>query len=242
MSKPIVQNTFFNDMEFIHIPAGKFLMGDKDEKHTVDIPYEYWMARFPVTNEQYSIYAKAKRIDHPVEGWGEKKDHPVYKVTWYETMEYCAWLNNLLKAELPSGMMVCLPTEAEWEKAARGTDGRAYPWGDTFDKNKCNSEESKKYGTTPVALFSPQGDSPYGCSDMAGNVSEWTHSISKGYPYNPKDGREDEKSNFTCAIRGGAYFLHARFLLCASNSLPQYPDSRNGSSGFRIAICSNISR
>ncbi|MBI5822997.1 MAG: SUMF1/EgtB/PvdO family nonheme iron enzyme [Chloroflexi bacterium] len=144
----VTQNkiTLSNGMDFMRVPAGKFLMGSTKEnkfaddgeqpQHTVEIPHDFWMARFPVTNELYSAYADSKGIKHPVSGWEKKKDHPVAKVKWTDAMAYCQWLNDLLKAELPSGLILHLPTEAEWEKAARGTDGFEYPWGNQFDKNK----------------------------------------------------------------------------------------------------------
>ena len=147
---------------------------------TVDIPYDYWMARYPVTNELYNAYVKSKGIKHHVDGWEKKKDHPVVYVSRNDAMEYCKWLNQILHAsrEIPiPNLQLRLPTEAEWEKAACGTDGLEYPWGNQFDKNKCNTNEGGKGDTTPVGLYSPQGDSPYGCADMSGNVWEWTHSL-----------------------------------------------------------------
>ena len=199
-------------MEFVRVPAGKFLMGSKKDnklayeaekpQQTVDIPYDYWMARFPVTNEQYNAFTKAKSMKHPVDGWEKKKDHPVVRVSWKDAMVYCQWLNALLQAELPAGLILRLPTEAEWEKAARGTDGREYPWGDKFDKNNCNTSEG---GTTSVGSYSSRGNSPYGCADMSGNVWEWCHSLYKPYPYKVDDGREDEKASGARVLRGGSF-------------------------------------
>ncbi len=159
------------------------------------------MARFPVTNELFSGYTKDKGIKHPVKDWWGKKNHPVIHVSWKDAMVYCQWLNNLLKAELSSGLVLRLPSEAEWEKAARGTDGREYPWGNQFDKYKCNIYAVSKGKTTPVDLYSPQGDSPYGCADMSGNAYEWTHSLYKSYPYKIDDGREAEITSGRHVIR-----------------------------------------
>jgi formylglycine-generating enzyme required for sulfatase activity len=232
-------------IEFVRIPVGKFLMGSKDEnksaydgekpQHTVDIPYDYWMARYPVTNELYNTYAKAKGIKHPVDDWQKKKDHPVVLVLWKDAMEYCQWLNSLLKSELPSGLILRLPTEAEWEKAARGTDGREYPWENQFDKNKCNTSEGGKGGTTPVGLYSPLGDSPYGCANMSGNVWEWTHSLYKPYPYKAGDGREDESASGARALRGGSFFSNVRDVRCACRG--NY-DLLNYRVGFRVVASS----
>jgi len=212
-------------MEFMRVPAGRFLMGSKkddipaydDEKsqHSVDIPYDYWMARFPVTNEQYNAYATARGKKHPVGDWEKKKDHPVVNVYWADAMAYCQWLNGLLKAELPAGLVLRLPTEAEWEKAARGTDGREYPWGNEFDKNNCNTREGGKGGTTLVGSYSSRGNSPYGCADMSGNVWEWCHSLYKPYPYQATDGREDEEASGSRVLRGGSFFNFVRYARCA---------------------------
>ena len=214
-----------NGMEFMRVPAGRFLMGstkenklaDSDERpqHSVDIPYDYFIARFPVANELYNVYVKAKGIKHPVSGWGTKKDHPVVNVSWNDAMAYCWWLSDLLRSELPSSLVLRLPTEAEWEKAARGVDGREYPWGNEFDKNKCNTSEGSRGNTTAVGLYSPQGDSPYGCADMSGNVWEWTHSLKKKYPYNASDGRENEKASGNRVLRGGSFNDYGRFARCS---------------------------
>lgn len=232
-------------IEFVRVPAGKFLMGSTKEnksaydgerpQHTVDIPYDYWMARFPVTNEQYGAYIKSKGGNHPVSGWKKKKDHPVVRVSWKDAMAYCQWLNSLLKPEFPSGFALRLPTEAEWEKAARNTDRREYPWGDQFDKNKCNTDEGGKGGTTPVGLYSPQDDSPYGCADMAGNVWEWTRSLKKAYPYNVKDGREDENASGVRVLRGGSFFYSDRYARCAFRIVSHIDDFHYGI-GLRVVV------
>jgi formylglycine-generating enzyme required for sulfatase activity len=233
--------TLSNGMEFMRVPAGKFIMGsnklfsDEKPKHTVDIPYDYWMARYPVTNELYNVYVTSRRIKHPVDDWKKKKDHPVVFVKWTDAMEYCKWLNNLFHAELPSGLILRLPSEAEWEKAARGTDGREYPWGNTFDKNKCNTSEGGKSGTTSVGSYSPQGDSPYGCADMSGNVWEWTHSLFKPYPYNVNDGREDESASGVRALRGDSFGSNKGSVRCAFR-IVEVITNFDDEGGFRVVV------
>ena len=235
----------FGEMEFVEVPAGKFIMGSgiQDEppdaekpQHTVDIPYDYFMARFPVTNAQYAAYVNAKGLIHPVSDWRDsgKGDHPVVNVSWNDAMAYCQWLNDLRSNELPSGVVLRLPTEAEWEKAARGTDGLIYPWGNIFDKNKCNIYEDGKNDTTPVGAYSPQGDGPYGAADMVGNVWEWTHSLFKNYPYEADDGREAENVSGDHVQRGGSFIGTDQFARSASRYRgdPSFLDFV----GFRVVV------
>jgi formylglycine-generating enzyme required for sulfatase activity len=234
--------TLSNGMEFVRVPAGKFLMGSDNDfenekpQHTVDIPYDYWMAHYPVTNELYNAYVKAKRIGHPVFDWQRQKTHPIVSVSCKDAMAYCQWLNQILNSEFAQSvqnLQLRLPTEAEWEKAARGTDGRKYPWGNQFDKNKCNTSEGGKGGTTPVGLYSPQGDSPYGCADMSGNVWEWTHSLYKLYPYQANDGRENEKASGARVLRGGSFINLVRNARCVCRYGDDFLDSNRG---FRVVV------
>jgi hypothetical protein len=167
-------------MDFVLIPAGKFIMGIRDDnadlhrgeklQHIVQLP-DYYIGRFPVTNLQFNEFIKESQIQHEwIQNWQEKLAHPVVNITWRDAMAFCQWLHGKYRDELPAGMSLTLPSEAEWEKAARGEFGKEYPWGDRFDKALCNTWEGGKHGTTPVGAYSPEGDSPYGAVDMAGNV------------------------------------------------------------------------
>ncbi len=243
------KRTLSNGMEFLRVPAGEFPMGSREEnknanrdempQHTVDIPFDYWMARFPVTNEQFNLYTQAKEIKHPMADWKNKKDHPVRYVSWINAMAYCQWLNGLLNAELPDGFVLRLPAEVEWEKAARGADGREYPWGNEFDQNRCNSAESELRDTTPVGFYSPRGDSPYGCADMAGNVWEWMHSLKSNYPYQMNDGREDETATRFRVMRGGSFVDYMREQRCACRGDHIFLNLINNR-GFRVVIAPAI--
>ncbi len=239
--------------ELIHIPAGEFLMGsdpskdklarDKEQsQHTVHLP-DYYIARTPVTNAQYLTFVQATGHSTPAH-WQRgkppkrKEDHPVVHVSWHDAMAYCNWLTDA------TGKAYHLPSEAEWEKAARGTDGRIYPWGDEPpDEGRCNFGESMpkivgsifSSNTSRVGLYSPQGDSPYGCVDMAGNVREWTSSVYNSYPYDPKDGREDPKALGERVSRGGAFNGYVRNVRCAYR-YEDYPSYRSYSIGFRLVI------
>lgn len=220
-----------NGMKFMHVLAGKFMMGNDDgtseerPQHTVDIPYDYWMGYFPVTNEQYNQFQK--------KDFGKGKgDHPVVYIKWIDAQNYVEWLNEKYASQLPKGYIFCLPSEAEWEKAARGEKGLIYPWGNDFDSAKCNTREGGKGGTTPLGLYSPGGDSPYGCADMAGNVWEWTRSVLMPYPYKENDGREGEHTSGVHVSRGGSWVNRRARASCSS---------RNGEGpggfdlGFRLA-------
>lgn len=153
--------------EMVYIPAGAYLYGEDKQKRTLPA---FWIDRTPVTNAQYARFV-AETGHRPPEHWkGETlpeviADHPVVWVGWEDAEAYARWAGKEL------------PTEEQWEKAARGTDGRTYPWGDEFDAGRCNTKESNIGGTTPTGLYSPAGDSPYGCADMAGNVWEWAASF-----------------------------------------------------------------
>jgi formylglycine-generating enzyme required for sulfatase activity len=246
----------FGDMEFVKIPAGKFLMGSADSdkqayddekpQHNVDIPYDYWLARFPVTNAQYARYVKAAGGNHPVSDWQKKKDHPVTQISWNDALAYYRWLENLLRGQLPPKYVLRLPTEAEWEKAASwkpSPDDRGqikgetliYPWSNSFDKNRCNTSESNVGGTTPVGQYSPQGDSPFGCADMSGNVWEWTHSLFKPYPYLAGDGREDEKADGNRVLRGGSWTNVLGGARCGCRLAAPFESIRNYR-GFRVVV------
>jgi len=163
----------FGEMEFVKVPAGKFLMGaDKMER---DIPYHYWVGHFPVTNQQYSTFRKAMMRHHSFPKG--RNLHPVGNISRISADEYIKWLNEHA-VDLPSGYTFQLPSESEWEKAARGTDGRIYPWGNELIR-ACNTRDKNIGETTPVGTYSPQSDSPYGAADMAGNVWEWTRTLSQ---------------------------------------------------------------
>jgi formylglycine-generating enzyme required for sulfatase activity len=220
----------FGGLEFVKVPGGDFYMGADDiddnskPQHLVyQLNYDFYMARFPVTFQQYSLMCR--ETGAPIIMPKGKWQHPVVNVSWYDAQKYIEWLNRKYRAELPDGYRFCLPSEAEWEKAARGPDGNEYPWGDKFDQNKCNTKESGKGDTTPVGAYSPHGDSPYGCADMAGNVWEWTRSLwgkdlsspTFKYPYRFDDKREDESADKSVlrVLRRGSFYLGSRYARCA---------------------------
>ncbi len=224
--------TLSNGMEFMRVPAGKFLMGISGNiehaQHKVDIQYGFWMGRFPVTNVQYNQFTN-KEFEKG------KENHPVIHVSWDDAQGYIKQMNKGFAFQLPAGYVFCLPSEAEWEKAARGETGIIYPWGNEFDKNKCNSSEGKIKSTSPVGFYSPSGDSPYGCADMSGNVWEWVNSVYETYPYVASDGRESEKVSGWRVLRGGSFDDEAPKMRCdiRYRSSPHY---WVGDYGFRLAI------
>ena len=245
----------WGSVEFVRIPAGKFLMGSKDDnnlaqdsekpQHTVELPYDYWLARYPVTNEQFAKFVEEAAYRFSLDkNWKKKADHPVVNVSWHDGMEYCQWLNTLVRdaSQQPSqGLVVRLPTEAEWEKAARGEYGNEWPWGNEFDPRKCNSSEGNKGGTTPVGAYSPQGDSPYGVADMAGDVWEWCHSLYQSYPYRAADGRESEDANAGGRVlRGGAFDYDQRYARAAYR-YGNVMGNRNDNVGLRVVVAPVLS-
>jgi iron(II)-dependent oxidoreductase len=210
--------------EMILIPAGEFIMGspegegDDDEhpQHTVFLD-AFYIDKYEVTNAQYKQFIDATGREAP-KYWDDENfnqpDQPVVGVVgvdWYDAVAYAKWAGKRL------------PTEAEWEKAARGTDGRKYPWGNEWDNQKCNSGadgDGYEY-TAPVGSF-PDGASPYGVMDMVGNVCEWvadwydSNYYSRSPQQNPKGPDYGEESAFGGVLRGGSWTIpDATALRCA---------------------------
>lgn len=210
--------------EMVLIPEGEFIMGGlsgKADAHRVSLK-EFWMYKFPVTVKQYRQFCdETARQMPPPPGWGWIDDHPIVNVSWFDALAYAKWA------------AVRLPTEAEWEKAGRGTDGRVLPWGNDFDTAKCQSPRDKHgfQGTTPVGYF-PGNVSPFGCRDMAGNVWQWCSTRIAPYPYHVDDGREeiattlpDERRTY----RGGGFVMNSWrmdwTILHRGNFFPKTPDA-----------------
>ena len=215
----------------VWVPAGEFLMGS-DDGRTHERPRHpvwldgYWIYTAPVTVAQYSRFCQtAGRTMPEAPRWGWKDDHPVVNVSWEDARAYCEW----------AGM--ALPTEAQWEKAARGVDGRAYPWGDAWDPAKCaNSAESARSGTVAVGSY-PEGASPYGCLDMAGNVWEWCADWYGADYYRdaPVQNPTGPPSGGSRVVRGGSWYDgDADYFRCAYR-YSYHPGLRDRNSGFRAA-------
>ena len=206
--------------EVVEVPAGPFSMGSKsadphvesDElpQHTLTLP-TYWIGKTEVTNAQFRPFVEGdgytNRAYWTEAGWAWRQQikltqpyswndpmwngptYPVVGVTWFEAVAYCRWLSAQI------GVTVRLPSEAEWEKAARGPDGRIWPWGNTWEDGRCNSAKGRfsvvrvlfMGRTTPVEHY-VDGASPYGVFDMAGNVRDWCATMhGKNYPYQMED-------------------------------------------------------
>jgi formylglycine-generating enzyme required for sulfatase activity len=227
----------YGEPVWVEVPAGEFWMGGSGEDdgkpvHRVNVP-AFKIARVPITNAQYKLFVEAARHQAP-RHWEDGKvprgleNHPVVYVSWHDAMAYCRWLSKV------SGKTIALPSEAQWEKAARGdSDPRAYPWGDEWDGTKCNNYELGIGTTTPVGIF-PEGVSPYGCLDMVGNSWEWTSSARKQYPYYANDGREGLRDRRSARVsRGGSWYSDLSFARCAYRSFGLF-DLCLGNGGFRV--------
>jgi formylglycine-generating enzyme required for sulfatase activity len=243
-----------NGVEFVLPPvcpvlSGVFMMGSDSARDMDARPNEmpqypvqigdFAIARYPVTVAEYACAVRSQALREPrtEPNWQKQLQHlnyPVVGQSWQEAQAYVHWLANL------TGQGWRLPTEAEWEKAARGTDGRTYPWGDLFDRSKCNSSEGRRGTATPVGAY-PGGSSPYLAQDMAGNVWEWVSTLKAPYPYDPTDGHEDEESLKPGALRarvlrGGSWGNDASEARTACRG-GGWPDSTTfvGYYGFRLA-------
>jgi formylglycine-generating enzyme required for sulfatase activity/energy-coupling factor transporter ATP-binding protein EcfA2 len=264
-------------MKFCWVPPGKFAMGsseedeeaDGDEKpqHEVEIPYGYWVGRYPVTTAQYREYCEAAQVlPGHVDCLRGLATGPVGWVSWHEACRLCHWLSEKGRREgwLPEEWKVTLPSEAEWEKAARGgarlpaqektagwaelaeggpgatlpnpSPARAYPWVGGADPNRSSYDETGLGKPSAVGCF-PGGVSPVGCEELSGNVWEWTQSRYEKYPYLPSDGRESEDlpEGALVVLRGGSCVDDARDARCASRSRDG-PLDRGDDIGFRVVV------
>lgn len=256
---------------FVMIPAGEFIMGSnrfksEEPRDKVSLSYDFWIAKFPVTVAQFRFFAKdtgnEKKYEDAV---GGIDNHPVVNISWFDAIDYCNWLNIKLstignrkgeqESRLWNGIQnrqlrVILPSEAEWEKAARGTDGREFPWGNSIDPGRANYCETSLGSSSPVGVF-PGGASPYSLQDTSGNTWEWTRSLYRPYPYQPKDGREalyteqdyrqqsGKKKNgeeVLYCLRGGSFSYDADYVRCAYRG-SVYPVKRLNDIGFRVVVC-----
>jgi formylglycine-generating enzyme required for sulfatase activity len=207
-------------------------------QHILTLP-AFSIARIPVTNALYAAFVGATGATPPLRWRGAQpaealRNHPVVDVSWHDARAFCAWLTEAHRASgAGTPPQFRLPTEAEWEHAARGTDGRAFPWGDAWDAGRANTRDGGAGATTPVGAYQA-GASPYGCLDMAGNVWEWTASLDALYPYAPHDGREDPERPGRRILRGGCYANPHSFARCACR-FRLLPAVRNEFLGFRLA-------
>ncbi|HLA48450.1 MAG: hypothetical protein A2Z59_01695 [Nitrospinae bacterium RIFCSPLOWO2_02_39_17] len=227
-----------DNVEMVYIPAGKFIMGS-DERMPDETPAHevyvkaFYIDKYEVTNERYEKFIKETGHRSPLhwvtgtypEGKG---NHPVVFVSWFDVFDYCKWAGKRL------------PSESEWEKAARGTDGRNLPWGNYMDSEKANMPISNIGDTTPVGSYEA-GKSPYGLYDMAGNAYEWVEewyylypgSLAKGKDYEKYAGRKNK------ILKGGSWYDCLAYSCGLSaftfNRAFFDPAIRNNSFGFRCA-------
>jgi formylglycine-generating enzyme required for sulfatase activity len=248
---------------FIEVPAGPFLMGsdyqpfsDEQPAHEWTLPL-FYVARYPVTVAQFRAFVDTSGFAPANPAWSmAEASQPVTSVSWNEALAYCAWLDGQLRSagglpvalarlfESGDAWRVMLPSEAEWEKAARGVDGYRYPWWDFPDSSRANYDDTSIDRPSTVGCF-PDGTSSYGIEDMSGNVWEWTRSLwgrdgmtaDFRYPYDPADGREDLAAppDVLRVVRGGS-FADPPFVAAAHVRFRNYPDDRGCTIGFRIAL------
>ena len=264
-------------MHFCYVPAGPFWMGEGSDEHLNEsLTYDYWMGRYPVTNAQFRPFVEdpkgyrndrwwtkdglAWRADRTgPRDYGEPfnlSNHPVVGITWYEALAYTLWLTEEMRAAgaLPDGYRVRLPSETEWEKAARGgleipaepaygpagatnadrltansLPKRRYPWGDEADPDLANYRDSGIDATSAVGCFYP-GRSPYGCEEMSGNIWEWTRSL-----WGEKSEDEDGASDVDRVLRGGSFSIFAAYVRCADR-FRNGPDFFFRDFGVRVVV------
>ncbi len=226
--------------EMVWIPEGEFIMGSEeadayeDEKppHKVVLTKGYWLYRTQVTVAQFRNFIAVSEYDYDMDkrkpSWGWIEDHPMVNVSWHDAEAYCKWAGTRL------------PTEAEWERAAKGPEGAKYPWGEDWDETKCQSSK-KAYGdaksTSRVGQF---GEFGFGLCDTSGNVYEWCNDWYDGnyYQTSPKENPENLNKGDTKSLRGGSWYNIDPRIFRSSDRNRNLPDNRGDNYGFRCA--SNI--
>jgi len=239
--------------DFVEIPAGPFIMGadpavdarafDNEKwsssqgEGTVDLP-AFFIGRHEVTVAQYSAFVGATKAPVDAKSLAGSPTHPVAFVSWPNAVAYCRWLEatlaksqNAAGERVRAGWRVRLPTEAQWEKAARGGDRRAYPWGDQPRRDRANFEGT---APAPVGQFACP-ECAYGLADMSGNVWEWTSSPYQPYPYDPSDDRANLDTDALWVMRGGHYGDPARQVRTSTRGAAD-PGARRAFIGFRVAL------
>ncbi len=230
---------------FVEITPGPFVMGEGDEQQDLSIDYLYWVVRYPVTVAQFGAFVAAG--GNAPDDWNTQRrflNRPVINVSWHDAMVYCRWLDKelrrsgKLKLLLDDQYIVRLPTEAEWEKAARADDVRRYPWGDAkWDEERANTSAVEINHPTPVGMY-PKGateETTMGLHDLGGNVWEWSLSLYRGYPYRPQDGRNNPDAAGARVVRGGSWNSYQGYARCASR-LRAPPDVWLTMRGFRVVL------
>ena len=239
---------------FVEVPGGPFQMGsdandplafqnewwgDTPSQGTVELS-TFYLGRYEVTVAQFAAFVEATgfRVDNGT--LHEPPDHPVVNVSWPDALAYCRWLETTLRnwpqtpqalrRLLDDGGHVSLPSEAEWEKAARGTDGRIYPWGNQPRRDRANFSTT---GTTPVGTECPECAFPL--SDMSGNVWELTRSPYQPYPFDPSADRVSLESDALWVMRGG-HFADLEQNVRAAIRGGADPGARRSFIGFRVVI------
>lgn len=236
--------------DMVLIPGGQVEIGPDAERHAIALK-PYALSRYPITNVQFRVFVEDggyfKREYWTARGWqwrektGQRRgliedpvwgidNRPVVAVTWHEAVAYTRWLASR------TGRPFRLPTEAEWERAASGTERRKYPWGSRTSDDTANHRETGIGQTSAVGIFH-QDCTPEGVYDMGGNVWEWCSSLDKGYPYKAADGREDLEAAGPRILRGGAFDNpRTGSMLHCSHRRPAEPHARVALIGFRVAL------
>jgi formylglycine-generating enzyme required for sulfatase activity len=233
--------------QLVRIEGGPFQMGADGEAHEVSLR-PFHLARYPVTNAQFRAFVEDGGYDEKrywtAAGWEWRGQHcqsqgllddpyygidnrPVVGITWYEAVAYANWLAE------KTGKPYRLPTEAEWERAAAGTEGRRYPFGSRAHAQVANVRDAGIGQTTAVGVF-PGDCTPEGLFDMAGNVWEWCSSLDKPYPYVVNNGRENLEGSAARILRGGS-FDSARKAIHSTERRPVDPHAVVSLIGFRVA-------